>query len=632
MVLSACGASEVPARGAPPAPLTPASPLVAPATAGASSSPVLPAPPAAAASSTSPTPLDPVLVVADPVTLASLAEHGLDLGTALHGARAGSTAELAREAPYRVLEKAVRDDLAEGRRADPSAGVGMRFSHRQLDVRWLASDRTRFDLISVVNRVDRLPFAPGHCGEVRLVYRLAYRTSAATGPVDSRLPMTINVVYYLEPSGNSGCREAAGAWLRPASERGHGDEAAWLISDAGPLSSARRAAWAPKSVELNFQSVRWPSTVRPAMAGHAEYVLRVFHRTPDAPFLVPAPLENTIDSARLARERPLKAELLAWLARPESLRAVDAGMPLVPEKFLSTRAVSVSPHGLARLGNRPYASVLEPGELSSLALSSYDTIGSPEALLRRLDALTCPGCHQSRSIAGFHLLGVEPKEDRVDAVEVPMSPHFHAELARRAPYVMAVAEGRAPDDRRPPAERGARDDGVGARCGLGNAGFAAWTCAPGLRCVPASEPDVGVCIPEAGPGVGDVCEVGTMKPSTNSHRDAIALGAPSACSQGRPCEANSVGFPGGMCSGSCESLPEGAVCGGIPVLDTFNACVGAGTPFEKCIAESTRPGALRSCGFHAPCRDDYVCARAGAASGCMPPYFLFQLRVDGHPI
>jgi hypothetical protein len=59
--------------------------------------------------------------------------------------------------------------------------------------------------------------------------------------------------------------------------------------------------------------------------------------------------------------------------------------------------------------------------------------------------------------------------------------------------------------------------------------------------------------------------------------------------------------------------------------------------FERCIGDNTRAGALRACGFHTPCRDDYVCARIakGDEHGggvCMPPYFLFQLRVDGHPI
>jgi hypothetical protein len=87
-----------------------------------------------------------------------------------------------------------------------------------------------------------------------------------------------------------------------------------------------------------------------------------------------------------------------------------------------------------------------------------------------------------------------------------------------------------------------------------------------------------------------------------------------------------------MCAGGCSDLPEGAVCGGIPVLAEFNACLAAGVAFERCIQNNTRPGALRACSFKSPCRDDYVCARWGDGGACLPPYFLFQLRVDGHPI
>ena len=33
------------------------------------------------------------------------------------------------------------------------------------------------------------------------------------------------------------------------------------------------------------------------------------------------------------------------------------------------------------------------------------------------------------------------------------------------------------------------------------------------------------------------------------------------------------------------------------------------------------------------CRNDYICARIGDGDdgACVPAYFLFQLRVDGHP-
>jgi hypothetical protein len=43
---------------------------------------------------------------------------------------------------------------------------------------------------------------------------------------------------------------------------------------------------------------------------------------------------------------------------------------------------------------------------------------------------------------------------------------------------------------------------------------------------------------------------------------------------------------------------------------------------------------LRSCDASHPCRQDYVCAK-GPKEGsgtCVPPYFVYQLRLDGYPL
>src|SRR5690606_17282959 len=108
--------------------------------------------------------------------------------------------------------------------------------------------------------------------------------------------------------------------------------------------------------------------------------------------------------------------------------------------------------------------------------------------------------------------------------------------------------------------------------------------------------------------------------------------SPLSCGAGH-CERSAVGFPGGMCSQSCANLPDSASCGGIALLTEFNGCLARNVPFETCIADNTRPGALRSCSLTQACREDYICARLPDGSGgCIPPYFLFQMRVDGHVI
>ncbi len=575
--------------------------------------------------------LVPVVIVSDPDVLASLSKAGLDAGSMISGQPGEGTQALASSVAYRALMDVIAKDLAADRRSDPSLGVGMRFAHRQFDVRWLNSKATHFELIGVANRLDRRPFVPTHCGEVRFIYRLAYRFETKVGPIASRLPMTVNVVSLQEPDASGSCQKVARSWLQPG-KLSEGEQAAWLLAENGPLAKARQAEWKPKSVELNFQSVRWPSTVRPAMAGHAEYVLRVFRRTEQAPFLVPTPLENMPDVARLSQSRALRDKLTTLLTSKTALEALDAGTLVLPAEFLATRAVSVSPHGLARRANRPFSSLFSAKTFAGVELTSYETLPTPEGLLRRLDTISCPGCHQSRGIAGFHLLGVEPKDDTVDALEVPMSPHLHAELERRKPYVEALAAGKAPNERRLSPEHTPLDNGPGARCGLGDPSFAAWTCAAGLRCVNHFDSEVGECEPATGPSIGDACESGPITANVNPRKDSVRLLGKTTCGGGGVCEGNGVGFPGGLCSGPCAGMPPQATCGGIALLTEFNACLAAQIPFERCVAAHTRPGALRACDFHHPCRDDYVCARGASSGMCIPPYFTFQLRIDGHPL
>lgn len=55
--------------------------------------------------------------------------------------------------------------------------------------------------------------------------------------------------------------------------------------------------------------------------------------------------------------------------------------------------------------------------------------------------------------------------------------------------------------------------------------------------------------------------------------------------------------------------------------------------------EFTKTAGLRACDKAHPCREDYICtagyddlpqAKPGEGT-CIPPYFIFQFRVDGHP-
>lgn len=569
-------------------------------------------------------PVDPRLTLLEPNLLSELENSGLDLGTvafdvAPHEGRLDNRALMA-NVGFASIVGILRQDLDEVRRKDKLAGVGMRFAHRLFDAGWLSNPRFHFELVAVVNRLDRRVFSPSTCGELRFVFRLAYEGTVKGKTVGSRLPMTINVVRWM----NGSCEDWLRATRRASTPSVAGDQLRGWTGAGGPLSSELLSRTSLKSVEVNLQSVRWPSTVRPSMAGHAEYTMRVFRRAGGSEPFVAAPLENTPDVARLQRDPRLTRELSDWLLAPEQALGLAQGTLQVPERYLATKATSIAPHGLARRSNRPYTTTLK-----DLWKDNSNAVRE----LRRLDQLSCPGCHQSRSIAGFHLLGEEPREQAWDRLFVPHSPHFGDELERRERYVRALFEGQTPNEDRPPAERPIGAGGWGSRCGVDprpGAPFADWVCDDGLVCRAIDDPHVGECSsPEL--AWGDPCEPGIVAWS-GTNGEAMRLEPPGECGNGRVCERNGVGFPGGMCSGGCEGLggPE-AVCGGIAVLDSFNACLARGEVFGQCLATTTRPGALRRCSRERPCRDDYVCAATADGSGaCLPPYFSFQLRVDGH--
>jgi hypothetical protein len=375
--------------------------------------------------------------------------------------------------------------------------------------------------------------------------------------------------------------------------------------------------------------------VRRDLGGHAEYLMRVFRR--DGERWVASTLDNTPDVAKLRKDADLRAALLAWIREPGTLDQLDAGTAMLPPEFLATRAVSVAPRGFARRANRPFRQLFDAADLADLELSGRRTIGSPEAVLRRLDDATCIGCHQSRTIAGFHLLGVDaPDALAANALAVPLSGHVLDEVPRRTALLAALAAGETPDWTRPFAERAAGGDGAwGAHCGLGDPGFAAWTCAAGLHCdahdAPADDAIVGVCVPDQ-PEIGDACEPWPIAPNANPHKDRIKKRTERACDADHYCNSSGVGFPGGMCTGSCSSLPAQGACGAIAELTPFNNCLAREEPFETCLSEHVFPAGLRACDETRACRDDYVCVRSSDGDGgaCIPPYFLFQLRVDGH--
>jgi hypothetical protein len=622
LLVGACGSNARPVT---------ATNRVDPSPKAASARPVAPAQSAARPVVEAP-PTTTSVAVLEPAELLDLERRGFGFARLVIGAEARTARELAALVPLRNLFGTLKADVRDAARPFPLAKVTSIDGFRLFDAGWLDSKEMTFALSGVFNRLDRRPFYDDTCGEVRFLYRLSYATEQGGAKMASRLPMTLNVVFLVGAGEDPTCRTAARAWQAPASLEGKA-LTSWL-AEHGALSDAGRKHWRLKSVESNLQTFRLQSSVHPTMAGHIEYGLRVFHPKDDARTdFAPATMENMPDVPALTKNAALRGELLSRLKEPSVLLDVDRGTLQLPDRFLAKQATSYSPRGLSRVHNRPFRELFREQDFAGVNLASYRTIKSPAALLRRLDGASCVGCHQSRSIAGFHHVGRDGVDSPAfNALFDGSSSHLRADLERRRAYVQSLAAGGAPDEFRPIPEKQGVGSGEGAPCGLGDAGFADWTCAEGFRCSKLEDAEVGVCLAEG--ALGSPCEYGTMLPNSRPHRDRIGNLTRYTCGTAQTCDTNFSGFPEGSCSATCSARIAGGSCADFLDVDGFQNCLRSRGTFDACAGKFVFGAGLPACDGDHACRQDYVCARTRkqGVGACVPPYFVYQLRLDGYPL
>jgi len=412
-------------------------------------------------------------------------------------------------------------------------GVGTSFDFQLFDRALLYSPDTRFVLSGIVNRMDRAYLDEGHCGEIRLLYRLT-RTAVleTTDAASPRLPMTLNVV--LKAKGDRAvdavgetitCATIARRWLAVGDPSLAGAELAGkLTAKDGPLDLV-----APENIdriETNLQIAHAPkSAVRDF---RTDYLLKVFDYNARSASFEEAPLENQIDRERLLADEKLKRDFKAWLLEPKNFRELDRGTILIPEKFLAKGAVAATPVGFVPSDLQPAFGLMQ-GEGNSPVFSEGDVVAalkkaaedgaalqnihSVAGFERRLNDMTCSGCHQTRGIGGFHFPGVDWMAAKPsNSTVVPASPHFFGDQVRRRDILGSLRDEKHPDYSRGfssrPQLRGSTElagteyeDGWGAHCYLqgpkaadNDKSFRSWTCAEGLACQVASPSTrMGMC-------------------------------------------------------------------------------------------------------------------------------------------
>ncbi|MCW2221975.1 hypothetical protein M2232_005507 [Bradyrhizobium japonicum] len=406
-------------------------------------------------------------------------------------------------------------------------GVGEGFDVQLFDRANLKSRNTRFVLAGIVNRMDRAYVSEESCGEIRLIYRLVrFESKPEGGKTATRLPMTFNLVMKARDARQTDasgkpvtCAEVARRWL---------DNGDWQSLIGGGISPSDAML---DRIETNIQI-----SIAPKSALHdfrSDYLLKVFKYNAATKTFEESTLENQIDRDRILADDDLRRDFKAWLLAPENLREFDRGTVLIPETFLAKAAVVPTPAGLDasplqpefgmvqgddrdnNKGERVFTDNDVVGALKQAAARGIDmqNIRSVAGFQRRLNDVTCAGCHQTRGIGGFHFPGVDWLADKPsNSTIVPASPHFFGDQVRRRDILTAFAAGKRPDFSRGfasrPQTRGSGElagteyqDGWGAHCSLQNAGsgapdksFTSWSCAKGLTCqAAAASSRIGMC-------------------------------------------------------------------------------------------------------------------------------------------
>ena len=548
----------------------------------------------------------------------------------------------------------------------PAGNVG-----RRLDNRWFESSIAFFQLIGVVNRLDKKDFY-GTCGEIRFVYRLAYQNDSGAS---SRLPLTLNVV--MEPV-ETDCIAIARQWVRPDNS----NDMSWILESALNLNTLRF-----KQLELNAQIVRFPSGLETEFAGQALYLLRVYglDEHNDELTLKEIPLENTPNVLSITNDETLNTAFVQWTN--DNIDQIDNGTHLIPEQFLATEAISYSTLGIHRRANKPFDAIFDEATLAQVEqpTGDFQWVNSKAALVDRLNNSSCLGCHQASTTAGFHFLGeTDPEISGVtNRLALPFSAHFQRELPRRQQQLAGFINGTDEDTFRPHSL--APETPVVSTnhtCILDEhkgdfQSNALWGCNEKETCEKVVESDVGLsfgqCMPKKEALLsGQTCRTGTITDSTvqsdtvynlHAYTDTFEeaqrynlLEDKTFTHDSYNCRPTRIGVPLGRTYRKCTAeerafIPQQtnptspeicAVVGGAK----FDSCVEK--DFHKCLDSIVARGMVDSCHADRFCREDYICqampyqlkgvdtekGKAIAEAGvgfCTPTYFVFQLRLDGHP-
>lgn len=486
---------------------------------------------------------------------------------------------------------------------------------------WLRSSRLTFQLSAIINRFDRRNLDDSPCGEVRLIYRPKYKSVLKEVPFE-RLPMTVMLVFSaLDAMKGSKCVDVAKEMLMP-SNLSSKNFLNYYLHKNKLGSSFYRKRLSFSRLEVNIQISQWPANKYDGFSDQAHYLMRVFVPNESRTSLIPAPLENTPDVGRLLGSPLELSELRHFLLNPSNMALASIGTLQIPKRFLAMSEVSVSPLGMARLVNRPFSALFK----------SEEEFGS--AYLRQLDSLSCMGCHQGKSIAGFHVLGFDTAMQNKELTLIsPFSANFEVIQTWRLQDVKAAMKG-IESSPFPSPERGGNGS-VGDTCSMDRSTLD-WGCQIGLKCDVeySGEADIrfGQCVSVNPEIVGSPCDTVHIGSKVFPLNDQYVNSSIKACGEVSVCAPSTAGFPNGFCAKKCK--PSGInLCTPVPSLGPFSECLKLTSEFRSCARQFNIVVDMPRCSTNMDCRRDYACIKASGSQGfCAPPYFVPELTLGHHKL
>ncbi len=173
-------------------------------------------------------------------------------------------------------------------------------------------------------------------------------------------------------------------------------------------------------------------------------------------------MEDQIDRDRLLADASLRQAFKTWLLDPGHFSELDRGTLVIPPEFLAKSAIAPTPVGFAVSDLQPEFGLVQGDEGTGRSVVQRRRCGrraekgrraghadaehrSVAGFERRLNDITCAGCHQTRGIGGFHFPGVDwMRKNPSNSTFVPASPHFFGDQIRRRDILTSLRDGRTP--------------------------------------------------------------------------------------------------------------------------------------------------------------------------------------------